>query len=153
MDNALEPEEAMYPNVPAEVPGVVLEAHVPAVSTPPTPTREDIMETRAGLAAENTDFGPRILEINNGGIAGARQLVNTGPQIVNNYIHIVPDDGPNNVPHNDMDELQELSEEDDDSSNDGTYVDETLDEEESLYYDGEEENGKDDDNIEEMRTS
>ena len=38
MDNAPEPEEAMYPDVPAEVPGVVLEAHVPAVSTPPAPT-------------------------------------------------------------------------------------------------------------------
>ena len=111
------------------------------------------METRAGLAAENADFGPRILEINNGGIAGAQQLVNTRPQIVNNYIHIVPDDGPNNVPHDDMDEPPELSEEDDDSSDDETYVDEMLDDEESLYYDGEEENGEDDDNIEEVRTS
>jgi hypothetical protein len=61
-DNALEPEPtAPFPDIPAELPGVDLEANVPAVVDPdPVPPDANDREAAACAAAlENANFGPR----------------------------------------------------------------------------------------------
>jgi hypothetical protein len=40
-DNVQDPEPAAYADVPAEIPGVVLESNVPAIATPPPPSEEE----------------------------------------------------------------------------------------------------------------
>ena len=55
-DNAPDPDPATYPDIPAETPGVTLEANVPAVVTPPPPPEERQMEADVANAGINDDF-------------------------------------------------------------------------------------------------
>ena len=64
-DNAPEPEPATYPDIPAEMPGVVLEANVPAVESPTPPSEEERMAAaieNAGLADEFENFNLEVDE-------------------------------------------------------------------------------------------
>jgi hypothetical protein len=53
-DNAIKPEATVYTDILAEVPGVILESHIPAVVTPASPPEEKIF-TRTMVAAQNAD--------------------------------------------------------------------------------------------------
>jgi hypothetical protein len=58
-DNTPEPEPATYPDVPAETPGVVLEANVQAVATPPPLSDQERMAAaleNAGIVGEFKEF-------------------------------------------------------------------------------------------------
>ena len=58
-DNA-EELEAPYPDIPAEIPRVVLESHLPAtIPADNNPSREvETNKDRARIAAPNANFGP-----------------------------------------------------------------------------------------------
>ena len=92
-DNAVEPE-APYPDIPAEMPGVLTEEQVPAVETPDAgPQNEgeapDERE-RADAAARNANFGPGVAAIVGDGVAGrAQALENDRDEVVFN-VNIVP---------------------------------------------------------------
>jgi hypothetical protein len=60
-DNAIEPEIAPCPDIPAELPGVDLESNVPAVTEPfvPEPTAADEAAEARRAALANANFGPR----------------------------------------------------------------------------------------------
>ena len=64
-DNVGEPE-ALYPAIPTETPGILMEANiVTPVTEPESETRRTnrLMESRASDAARNANFGPREADV------------------------------------------------------------------------------------------
>ena len=56
-DNAPEPDPATFPDIPTKIPGVILDANVPAIKTPPPPPKEQLMEDAVMNAGIKDEFG------------------------------------------------------------------------------------------------
>ena len=60
-DNAVKPTPAPFPNIPAEMPGVELEANMPLTALQPdkVPTDKEIEATEAAVFIATVNFGPQ----------------------------------------------------------------------------------------------
>ena len=92
-DNAVEPE-APYPDIPAEMPGVMTEEQVPAIAGPEGVTwgEDEIFEKQdqADAAARNADFGPAIAAIVGNRIADQAQAREAEPREMTLNVNLVP---------------------------------------------------------------
>jgi hypothetical protein len=140
-DNAPEPEPATYPDIPAEMPGVVLEANVPAVESPTPPSEEERMAAaieNAGLADEFEEFRFR------GRQETANQRHGRDVFVTHNHINVIPaEEGEMAEAAEQEEEEEEVTGEeiptlaDDDSSDDETYIDEDIEDIELSYDESE----------------
>ncbi|KAL7474817.1 hypothetical protein ACHAW6_002980 [Cyclotella cf. meneghiniana] len=156
-DNAPDPEPAAFPDIPAEMPGVVLESSVPAMVTPPCPTEEERMAAaidNAGFADEFNEF--RFRDHDRDPLAPRPDM-----NITHNHLNIIPamegeinqvgDDGdsvmgdehPNANDSMSDDDIMPDLEEAESSDDDKTYIDEEL-EDIDLSYDKSINDGSDD---------
>eukprot|EP00804_Cyclotella_cryptica_P030821 CCRYP_015076-RE/>CCRYP_015076-RE protein AED:0.49 eAED:0.25 QI:0/-1/0/1/-1/1/1/0/834 len=138
-DNAPEPEEAPFPDIPAETPGVEIEANVPALVTPPPPPEEQ----RLAAAVANAGIDGEFKEFRFRGNQGDGDRRRDERIVINhNQFNVIPAEhdeieaGDDEV--DDEDDMPGLEVESAASeSDDETYVDEEL-EDVDLEYDEDE---------------
>ena len=138
-NNAPEPEHTPYPDIPAEMPGMVLEANIPTLETLPPPSEEEHMAVaidNAGFAEEFEEFRYRP------GCNKQHQMPNVN--ITHNHMNLIPtaEDKINEGQESEEDVADEINPpsimEDKDSEDDETYIDEELEDVDLLYDDSKE---------------
>eukprot|EP00804_Cyclotella_cryptica_P016673 CCRYP_001990-RA/>CCRYP_001990-RA protein AED:0.73 eAED:0.24 QI:0/-1/0/1/-1/0/1/0/427 len=139
-DNAPEPEEAPFWDIPAETPGVEIEANVPALVTPPPPPEEQRLAAAVANAGIDSEFEEFRFQGNHGN--GERRQ---DDQIVinHNQFNVIPaEHGEIEVGDSEVDDEDDMPglevESAASESDDETYVDEEL-EDINLEYNDEDE--------------
>jgi hypothetical protein len=158
-DNAVEPDLAPYPDIPAELPGVDLKSNIPAVTVDvaPEPSEEELAAKRRLTALANANFGPReqalLDEANIAGVDLPQQPVyNVHHHNINLVPHGQDEIAPNDDDSDDSDYVDD-GEENRDASTDVTELEEnndSIDSEDSddeTYMEGEGDKYESDDQL------
>jgi hypothetical protein len=160
-DNAVEPEIAAFPDIPAELPGVDLGSNVPAMTEPlvPEPPAADEAAAARQAALANANFGPREQAV-----LDAAHIAGVMPQqqpIHNINFNLVPHGegelAPQNVDNeddnDDAPDLQEANDSDPDKDDDDydydDYDDYGSDSDDESYKSGDEDEYESDDHLDE----
>jgi hypothetical protein len=84
-DNVPDPEPTAFADIPAEMPGVVLESNVPAIETPVPPSKEERMAAAVENAGIDADFETFRFNGHEDRNENQEQVV-----ITHNHINVVP---------------------------------------------------------------